>query len=65
MLLVQGFRPLTGIAKGSVCSSVELLDTLWLLLKFGIYMVKNIHSYLPKAFSEAHLGQHLCHVGSH
>ena len=29
-----------------------------------IYLIKNIHSYLSKVFSEAPLGEHLSHVGA-
>ena len=44
----------------SVWSGVSL----WLLLKFVIYLNKNIRSCLSKGFSEAPLGEHLSHVGA-
>ena len=31
-------------------------------LRFVLYLIKNIHSYLPKVFLEAPLGDHLSHV---
>ena len=39
----------------------------WVLvitLRFVIYLIKNIHFYLSKVFSEAPLGWHLSHVGA-
>ena len=51
VILVEGFLPLTSIAEGSVWGAVGFLDTFWLLLRFVIYLIKNIHSSLSKVFS--------------
>ena len=65
LILVGGFWPLTSITKGSVWGAVVgFLDTFWLLPKFVIYLIKNIHSYLSKVFLEALFGEHFCHVGA-
>ena len=40
------------------------LDMFLLLLKFLIYLIKNTQSSLSKVFSEAPLGEHLCHVAT-
>ena len=44
VILVEGFWLLTSIAKCSVCGVVGFLDLFWLLLRFVIYLIKNIHS---------------------
>ena len=64
VISVESFRPLTGIARGSVWGAVRFLDTFWLLLRFAIYLIKNIHSYLSQVFPEAPLVEHLSHVGA-
>ena len=55
---------MTGVARGSVWDAMGFLGTFWLLLRFVICLIKNIHSYLSKAFLEAPAGEHLSHVGA-
>ena len=55
---------MTDIARGSVWDAMGFLDTFWLLLRFVVYLMKNMHSYLSKVFSEAPLGEHLFQVGA-
>ena len=45
-ILVEGFQLITGITGDSVWGTVGFLDTFWLLLRFAIDLIKNIHSYL-------------------
>ena len=59
------------LLKSSICNvcdmlwdAVAFLDTLWLLLRFVMYLIKNVHSYLSTVFLEATLGEHLRHVGA-
>ena len=58
------FQMFQNVSRDSVWVATGFLDTFWLLLRFVIYLIKNIHSYLSKVFSEAPLGEHLSHVGA-
>ena len=59
VISVEDFQLLAGFVRDSVWGAVGFLDTFRLLLRFAIYLIKNICSYLSKVFSEAPLGEHL------
>ena len=56
---------MTGIARDSIWGAVGCS---WIrfgfYLKSVIYLIKIIHFYLSKVFSEAPLSEHLSHVGA-